>query len=298
MRTLLGFGVFASLLSLACAGPKTGTDEPADDTAGDADTDTDADTDADADSDTDTDADSDTDTDTDTDTDADTDTNALDQDGDGYTPDDGDCDDANRRVNPDAPEVCTNGEDDDCDGRTDDSDTDCESTSTDTGLAQLFFTGNITTTSRGVFSSGSLGFTFYGLASGTDVCVNEGALDYEGTAPSGCPDCDWSFDLSAITGSTGVGSNCADFTYGADGALDGGLDYSWGYTPAYDYVASDGTVYPLDQSIFLYGDGSGWFLFAYNYGGSSSVTGTSSNLDFRRMAFDSTGSPVYYPYYP
>lgn len=43
---------------------------------------------------------------------------ALDSDGDGYTPDDGDCDDGNGAVSPDAPELC-NGRDDDCDGRID-----------------------------------------------------------------------------------------------------------------------------------------------------------------------------------
>jgi hypothetical protein len=96
----------------------TDADADADsDTDSDTDTDADTDTDTDADSDTDTDADTDTDTDADSDTDTDTDT-GMDGDKDGFGT--GlDCDDTDPAVNPDASEVCGNGQDDDCDGTSD-----------------------------------------------------------------------------------------------------------------------------------------------------------------------------------
>ncbi len=43
----------------------------------------------------------------------------LDQDGDGYTPNQGDCNDANPNVHPGTPEVCGNGLDDNCNGLVD-----------------------------------------------------------------------------------------------------------------------------------------------------------------------------------
>ena len=108
-----------------------GKDPTADDSgAADADTDTDADTDsdtdADSDTDTDSDTDSDTDTDTDSDTDADTDTDpsAIDDDGDGLSEDEGDCDDTDDAIGPDALEDPYNGVDDDCDETTRDDDLD------------------------------------------------------------------------------------------------------------------------------------------------------------------------------
>jgi hypothetical protein len=71
----------------------------------------------------DTDSDTDTDTDTDSDTDSDTDTDTgpvdVDEDGDGFTAVEGDCDDSNERVHPDATERC-NEIDDDCNGLVDD----------------------------------------------------------------------------------------------------------------------------------------------------------------------------------
>lgn len=82
----------------------------------DADGDSDSDTDADGDADSDADADGDADGDADADSDADTDPVDVDDDGDGFTVLEGDCDDADREVNPDADEVCNDGVDNDCDG--------------------------------------------------------------------------------------------------------------------------------------------------------------------------------------
>ena len=74
--------------------------------------------DCEADTDTDTDADTDTDTDADADADADADTGIMDDDGDGYSESEGDCDDADDGVHPDAVEVL-DGADNDCDGSVD-----------------------------------------------------------------------------------------------------------------------------------------------------------------------------------
>jgi len=75
-----------------------------------------ADADADADADTDADADADTDPDPDD----------IDGDGDGYTPNQGDCDDEDAAINPGAPELCDDI-DNDCNGESDnDFDTDAD----------------------------------------------------------------------------------------------------------------------------------------------------------------------------
>jgi len=88
-----------------------------------------ADADADSDADTDTDTDADTDTDSDSDSDSDVDDPNDDDDGDGYTPLEGDCDDDDPNVNPDAIEVIVDAPyadgglpdpvDEDCDGTID-----------------------------------------------------------------------------------------------------------------------------------------------------------------------------------
>ena len=50
---------------------------------------------------------------------------AVDADADGYTVGAGDCDDEDAAVNPGATEVCDDGIDNDCDGKTDTDDEDC-----------------------------------------------------------------------------------------------------------------------------------------------------------------------------
>ncbi len=84
---------------------------------GDADTDADSDTDSDADGDADADGDSDADADADADTDIDP--NDQDDDGDGFTENEGDCDDTDGSVNPDATDTWYDGIDQDCSGGSD-----------------------------------------------------------------------------------------------------------------------------------------------------------------------------------
>lgn len=53
------------------------------------------------------------------------DTDVPDEDGDGFGSD-VDCDDGNPNVNPDAPEICDDGIDNDCDGLMDGDDPECD----------------------------------------------------------------------------------------------------------------------------------------------------------------------------
>ena len=101
-----------------------GKDPDPTNTEADADTDTDADSDTDADADADADADSDADADADTDADTDVDPNAQDDDGDGLSEDEGDCDDTDGDVSPEATEIPYDGVDNDCDEATPDDDLD------------------------------------------------------------------------------------------------------------------------------------------------------------------------------
>jgi hypothetical protein len=259
----------------------------------------DTDTDSDADADSDTDADTDTDTDADTDADTDTDTTGdVDADGDGWTVADGDCDDSRARVNPDSPESCTNGVDDDCDGDADSRDSECASTGVDTGLGAVAWTGEITT-SRGTFSSSDVGLGLYGVSAQDWVCTMTGPQSYEGAGHSGCPDCEWAFDLSAVSGSVASGTNCdgPDFAW-TNGGYDGYFDYDFGFAYSYTYDYN-GTPLYFEDNVLLYISGYDWFVFAFNLPsyGIYETYGDASDVSWARFITNSSGSGYYYYYY-
>jgi hypothetical protein len=140
--------LIAGALASACDKTNSGDSvdgglDAAGDTDGDTDSDSDADTDTDTDSDTDTDGDSDGDGgkdggdgggDSDADSDSDTDPGCVDKDGDWWcTP--LDCNDSNDDIHPGAKEVVGNSKDDDCDGKTDEVDTETESSCGESNFA-------------------------------------------------------------------------------------------------------------------------------------------------------------------
>jgi hypothetical protein len=186
--------------------------------------------------------------------------------------------------------------DSDTDTDTDtDSDTDTDTdtdTDVDTGIAQLFYVGNFQARGRN-FVSAELGLGLYGLQAGDWVCTATGSLENEGAAPSGCPGCEWSFDLSGIQGTRGTGSDCDDFGL-TNGSLDDVFDYAWGFASTYEYDAGSST-YTLENALLFYS--GGWYLFAFNYGGREWVSGDATNADVVVPGFNS-GAYTYYYYYP
>ena len=196
---------------------------------------------------TSTDADADTDADSDADTDADSDTDT--------------------------------DTDTDADSDTDtDTDTDAD---VETGLAQFFFVGEFVTGRGGTLTSATGGYALANL-DGDPLCTLTGDLPYEGEGPSGCPDCDWAFDVGGAENSEGVGDYCGQFGW-TDGSLDGYMDYGWGFAPKY-YYNYNGTDLALEDAVMLYvgGDIDYWFAFAFNYGGRYWVYGDSMDVSFVR----------------
>ena len=209
---------------------------------------------------------------------------ATDADRDGWMLAEGDCDDANRSINPGMDEIC-NGEDDDCDFMVDE-DNVCGSAEV---RVQLSFGGQFQAT-RSTYTSGKVGYAYVNDA-GVATCTVYGSLTRTAAAPTGCPSCEWSFDLSAAGTATPTGSGCANMTgFGyapADLAsyVAGAFDYSWGFATTTTY--SGVTV---NHALF-FNDGSTWQLFSSDeYGGNWS--GSSSNFTFNRALQD--GSFYYY----
>ncbi len=214
----------------------------------------------------------------------DTGSGSTDADRDGWTLAEGDCDDANRSINPGMDEVC-NGEDDDCDFSVDE-DNVCGSADV---RVQLSYGGQFQAT-RSTYTSGKFGFAYVNDA-GVATCTAYGPLTRTATAPTGCPSCDWSFDLSATGTGTVAGSGCAnmtDFTYtptGLAGYTSGYWDYSWGFATSATYA---GTT--VSHAVFIH-DGTSWKLMSADetYGNWS---GSSSNFTFNRPF--QNGSFYYY----
>jgi hypothetical protein len=201
---------------------------------------------------------------------------SRDNDSDGWTVAEGDCDDADRRTFPGATESC-NGWDDDCDGTIDEG---CGGSGT-TETYQLAWAGAFRASSSS-YTSGTFGVAFVD-ASGREVCRLTGSMTRQSSAPpSGCTQCDWTFNLSAPTGVTGSGARCADLAAaGYDAAWatsDAGLsaaDWSWGFSDTYTYNGET-----IATNVLWADQGSGWGTWGFEAGTAAGYTGTDGfNVD-------------------
>ncbi len=127
------------------------------------------------------------------------DTSAWDDDGDGWTPTDGDCDDADSAVSPAATEICDNSTDDDCNGRVDEADPACQE-GTDTGGT----TGTTGTTA----TTGTTGTTGTTRTTGTPGPPSNSFWTTGGTTgtTSGQPDSGTSGGSAGTRCATGAGA--------------------------------------------------------------------------------------------
>ncbi|MDP2309314.1 MAG: putative metal-binding motif-containing protein [Pseudomonadota bacterium] len=214
----------------------------------------------------------------------------TDDDGDGYSESEGDCDDTNRRINPRSPETCGNGIDENCDGVDDECD------EPDTGVAAFNYMGDFTVCEDEAFLQGHFAYELTGLRDGERLCTAIGEFAVERAAPSGCPDCDWSFDLSGLQNTQASGAYCEQFGLDDDW-LAGAVDYSWGFAETYEYVGYYGS-YTFENTLMLYIDRTyGWFPFAFNYAGRNWVEGDSYYASFSRPVTNAKGYYAYYYYY-
>jgi hypothetical protein len=161
------------------------------------------------------------------------------------------------------------------------------------GVAQGYFVGDFSV-SGNAYTSGHFGLGFFGSATNDWVCTIEGELDEVGTAPAGCPDCEWTFDLSPVQSSIADGDACRNLGL-RDGDVDGWYDYYWGFARVY-YYDYGGTPLPLDDTVMLYLDGDGWIAFSFNYGGRDWVDVGDTSVDFVRPITTASGYAYYYYY--
>ncbi len=172
----------------------------------------------------------------------------------------------------------------------------------DTAMAAQIFVGNVTTDGAGSFVSANLGMAFFGIPAQAMVCDFRGELTLEGAAATpACPECEWSFNLTGITGSTGGGAlapdgDCEGKFMLADGAFDTYFDYDWGFAPNFDFYG-DGSII-VDETVLL-GDGTEWFPFAFNAAAYeiTQVYGDSTASDFVRPVLNDAGEQAYAYYY-
>lgn len=201
------------------------------------------------------------------------------------------------------------GNNDDSGDTTDTSTTDSGTDTTDSGgggadtaMAAQIFVGNLTTDGSGGFVSGNIGFAFFGVPAQAMVCDFRGELALEGAvATPACPECEWSFNLSPLTGSVGGGplapdGDCEGKFGLAAGSLDDSFDYDWAFVPSFDFYG-DGSVI-VDETLIL-GDGTAWFAFAFNAAAYeiTQIYGDSTAFDFVRPAFNDAGEQAYAYYY-
>ena len=212
----------------------------------------------------------------------------VDDDADGYTENDGDCDDTVRRIKPGATDGCSGaglGVDDNCNGIIDD---DCATA--DTATAIVYYAGDATVCDGPTFLTGHFGYDIQSTTTGDPVCeVFSTWSDAGGTLPrAACPDCDWAFNLTL---SDGVLSGTACEGIGLTADSWDGLDLSWGFSPAYDYVYGT-DVFSLTNVVFYYStDSSAWRFFSYNYAGYGDNVSDGTSLTFAKYS-------TYVYYYP
>ncbi len=218
-----------------------------------------------------------------------------DADRDGWTVAEGDCNDRSAGTNPDMSEAC-DGADNNCNGVVDEG----GACAGDPVRVRSALAGSFRA-SASSYTSGTFGVAFLD-DSGTEVCRIVGSMSRQSAAPpSGCPQCDWSFNLSAPTGFTGTGAGCAglavqgyDASWAASSSFPATADWSWGFSDSY---TSGSTV--VATNVIWYASGTSWYTMGYEAASASSyatsyfdVTGSASNFSWHR------GLDGYYYYYP
>lgn len=225
----------------------------------------------------------------------DTGTTSPDADRDGWTVAEGDCNDRSAATNPGAGEAC-DGADNNCNGAVDEG----GACTADPVRVRYANAGSFRATSSS-YTSGTYGVAFLN-DSGTEVCRIVGSMSRQSAAPpTGCPQCDWSFNLSAPTSFAATGAGCAglaDQGYDASWAASSTTsDWSWGFSDSY----TSGSDEVATNVVWYSSTGTYWYTMGYEAGSSSSysgtyyfdVTGTPSNFTWHRGL-----SGYYYYYYP
>lgn len=184
-----------------------------------------------------------------------------------------------------------------------DADTDSDSDSdTGNGTAYLTWTGDLTYDGSSVTVNYGLGAL--NLATNENVCWLTAEHSGSSRAPSGCPDCEYSFGTKVTDDSSG-GDYCNAFTADtlfteysvSDMWFGSSAVTAWGWADNYTY-SYGGTDYDLSEAVFMYYDDGGstqeWILRHYNFadGGVYSVEG-----DKRSASWSTVISEEYYYYF-
>ncbi len=223
-----------------------------------------------------------------------TDPNDVDDDKDGYTENGGDCDDTKPRVNPDAPERCGDAIDNNCDGQVDEG---C--LTGDTGTAPLEWRLSVTNT----------GDTHFGLGAydehGSKGWLCETYTELSATGAGDCADCDWSFQVANVGGTT-EGDYCDSLFVPGTGKPATFFDYDYTYFSTFSSAYYDGFGFAAtyeysgemweDVAFIHSATYDTWFAWIHNYPGDGTYEVTSDAYGFegRRYAGNSSGYIYYY----
>lgn len=161
----------------------------------------------------------------------------------------------------------------------------------DTGLAQMWMVGHVTT-ARGELVSAELGIsladTWY-YPELRSVCSVVGpATEAPGRLPA-CSACDWAFHF-VISDSVARGDDCGDFGL-EDGWMDG-YDGSYGWADEYELNDGGGTQTVSEAVFYYFATYRQWYLIAYNDGGYGYNSGNAADATFNLPL------NVYYYFYP